>query len=150
MILANHRDHAGEGPAKQIIDQRNHQRAAQALIGAHGGEAFRNACQDRRGAACIAAWCWRQQHGRDQCRQIKQRRQYESAIQPKQCQQHTTKRWPQHAAGIAGADINGHGRTHARRPHHGANHGASHGIIGSPANTIDEGRNGQMPNGDQP
>ena len=148
MILANHRDHAGEGPAKQVEDQRDDQRAAQARIGAHGSESLRDAGQHGGGTACHAARGWRQQHGRHQRRQIKQRRQYESAIKPQQREQHTTKCWPQHAAGIACADINGHGRTHARGPHHGANHGASHRIIGRPTNAIDEGRHRQMPNRD--
>ena len=75
--------------------------------------------------------------------------QCEHAVDADAREQQAADRGADHAAGIVRADIDRHGGAHLRCADRFADHHPPHRIVGRPADTVDEARDREVPDGEQ-
>ena len=143
-VCADHRDHTGEGPGEDIVDDGDRHDRTEAAVGKDERHALPGAGEHGSGTGRGRDVALHHQGGGDG-RRVQCHAQQEGTFDTDACQQHAAGGGPHHAAHIAGADIERHGDGHAIAAHDFAHHHAPQRIVGGPAAAVDETGDGEVP-----
>ena len=132
IILADHRDHAGERPAEGIVDHGDDHDAAQAPVTVHEHQPFDHAFEHTRAARWRRRIAMAHPDGNRDRDEVAGNADNESAADAEGREQNAADGRTEHAARIICADIDRHRGAHSLGTDHLADHRAAHRIVGRP------------------
>src|SRR6202011_5113796 len=145
VILADHRDHGGERPAKGIVDHGDDHDAAQSPVAADEHQPLDHAFEH----TGTARWCRgvamahpERYRDRDE---VASDADDKSTADAEGREQDAADDRAEHAARVVGADIDRHRRPPSFRTDDLHDHCAAYRIVGCPGDAADKAREGQLP-----